>query len=181
MDNPGQHLIHITNRGPGVFGPADVGEFKLSMKQPLKDINKFGMLHYSVPKTIDHCLDEEFVLRLKFGGQKTIDVPVKLPNLDYYNVRSSSINDIGYGNFERTFVRPSDKIQLDEILQSTINWSIMKHYDTLRARATMNVPGMLLARIGCVVDRNQETGCYQFMFGVSKTSGCRQIKHLGMA
>ena len=161
MDNPGQHLIHITNRGPGVFGPADVGEFKLSMKQPLKDINKFGMLHYSVPKTIDHCLDEEFVLRLKFGGERNdIDVPVKIPNLDYYNTRASASFDLGYGDFNRSFVRPPDKIQLDEILQSTINWSIMKHYDTLRARPTMTVPGMLLARIACVVKLEPETGCY---------------------
>ena len=44
MDNPGQTLIHITSRGPAVSStgrPGSFGEFKVSTKQPLKDINKF--------------------------------------------------------------------------------------------------------------------------------------------
>ncbi len=59
MNEPGQYLIHFTNRGPKVFTNADgdVGTFKVAMKQPLKDINKFGLLHYSVPKMLD-CVDE---------------------------------------------------------------------------------------------------------------------------
>ena len=79
MDNPGQHLIHLTSRGPSVynsFGVGGVGEFKVMAKQPLKDINKFGMLHYSVPKMCDHVVNETFELFIKFADGNEIVVPV---------------------------------------------------------------------------------------------------------
>ena len=62
MDNPGQFLIHVTNRGPAVFATNNggVGEFKVVAKQPLKDINKFGLLYYSIPKMCDAVRDETF-------------------------------------------------------------------------------------------------------------------------
>ena len=55
MDNPGQFLIHITNRGDKVFSTqiGDVEQFSVNTRQPIKDINKFGLLHYSIPKQID--------------------------------------------------------------------------------------------------------------------------------
>ena len=88
MDNPGQFLIHVTNRGPAVFGTykGGMGEFKVMARQPLKDINKFGLLHYSIPKMCDATREETFFLQIQYGDGTSINVPVRMPNLDYYNM-----------------------------------------------------------------------------------------------
>ena len=86
MNNPGQYLIHMTSRGPKVFNAQDgaTGLFKCVTSQPIKDVNKFGLLHYSIPKTLD-CLQPDnntFSIRFRFGNGETIDVNVAVPLLD---------------------------------------------------------------------------------------------------
>ena len=57
--DPRESLVHLTNRGNKVISDrtGDVGNFKVYTKQPMRDINKFGLVHYSIPKILD-TLDE---------------------------------------------------------------------------------------------------------------------------
>ena len=166
MDNPGQHLIHVTNRGPSVFGSMSLGEFKVSMKQPIKDINKFGMLHYAVPKMVDHVVNEKFTVRLHNDNQsEVIDIIVELPAGDYNNCYEGHLSTHGFGRDTPIFVRPKAQLCFDEILQCKINWAIMREYGRRIARPNPTAFEMLLGRIGCVVERPEETGCYSISFG----------------
>ena len=157
MDNPGQHLIHVTNRGPSVFGFAGVGEFKVSMTQPVKDINKFGLLHYAVPKMVDHVVDEKFTLRMRnYFDNQTIDISVEIPMADYNNCYEGHLSSYGYGRDNAVFVRPKAQLCFDEILQCKINWAIMREYGRRIALANPTVMDMMLGRIGCVVERSAQ-------------------------
>ena len=93
MDNPGQHLIHLTNRGPAVFNQqiGGIGNFMVATKQPLKDINKFGLLHYSIPKMCDTIHNEQFFFRIKYKDGTDINILIRMPNLDYYSMLISQI------------------------------------------------------------------------------------------
>ena len=178
MNNPGQYLVHLTSRGPKVFGrDGACGSFKCYTTQPMKDINKFGLLHYSIPKTLDHVQENNrrFSIRLRFLNGNTVDIPVALPLLDYNNVyasqrydRSVKNNDAKQASMQQ-FGRIKHLLAFDEVLQSTINWSIMEAYDTYAAEhggtAQHTVSMKVLARISCVVTFQQKTGTYLFRFG----------------
>ena len=142
MDNPGQTLIHITSRGPAVFnskGPAAFSEFKVSAKQPLKDINKFGLLHYNIPRMCDHVTDHErFDLLIKYAmgaeDEDEILLPVYMPSMDYHNLSLTQ-------QFDQTDAvgqahkRQHNLVCLDELMQSTLNWAIQFEYSKLVRRA----------------------------------------------
>ena len=69
MDNPSQYLVHLTSRGPEVSGADGYsGDFKVFMKQPIKDVNKFGLMMYSIPKTLDMITtaNNQFTLEFEF-------------------------------------------------------------------------------------------------------------------
>ena len=73
-----------------------------------------------------------FNLFLKYAGGSEIAVPVQMPELDYYNMYVSQEYDRsvdGTGNNGRR----KDLLAFDEVLQTTLNWAIMLHYDTLFA------------------------------------------------
>ena len=189
MDNPQQHLIHLTSRGPKVYGQdGAVGKFKCVTTQPLKDINKFGLLHYSIPKQIDPLTraNNSFDLRLRFhapdaNGRDTFNVTVTLPELDYNNVLVSSevdhtlidgweatYQDRAYASAARINAPTRNKavLHFDEILQSSINWALMEEYDRLNggAAAPAGTVGMqMLGRISCIVKYDE--GRYKFQFG----------------
>ena len=168
MDNPGQFLIHFTNRGPKVFASEEgmVGEFKVAAKQPLKDINKFGMLQYSIPKMCDHVDDGNrfFFLNLTYANGSEIAVPVRMPDLDYYNMYVSQEYDKSIqamGNQGRR----KDVLSFDEVLQTTLNWAIMLHADTIYANpAGRSFAELCLNRVGVVVGRNSD-GCLDINVG----------------
>ena len=189
MDNPNQHLIHLTSRGPKVFGQdGAVGKFKCVTSQPIKDVNKFGMLHYSIPKALDTVTDynNRFTLRLRFHkadarGRSVIDVPVTLPQLDYYNmlVSSGGYDKTRVDGPQRTFVdkafnanyqqqRNKGRLHFDEVLQVSINWALMNefdYYDGGGANPEGTVAQQMLARISCICNFDEEKGIYQFHIG----------------
>ena len=73
MNDPGQYLVHMTSRGPKVSSQdGAVGLFKCYTTQPMKDINKFGLLHYSIPKKLDHVQhnNNEFRIILQLTASK---------------------------------------------------------------------------------------------------------------
>ena len=143
MNDPRQHLIHLTSRGERVQNDVDgaVGHFRCFTKQPIKDVNKFGLLHYSIPKTID-VLDERtarFDIRIRFVGGHEAVIPVELPRLDYYNCVESQRHDNSTkvnpgagpaGANDDLVGRIKDTVSFDEVLQTTINWAIMDYYRT---------------------------------------------------
>ena len=169
MDNPGQFLIHFTNRGPNVSSQVEgqVGNFKVNSKQPLKDINKFGLLHYSVPKMCDHLdiTTASFILTIHYVDGAEIDIPVTLPALDYYNMLISQEFD---SSVPGNSVEGREKLILafDEVLQTSINWAIMENYDyevytNGPLNAANNNNGYMLAfamsyRLSCIVDRTKD-------------------------
>ena len=174
MDNPGQHLIHFTNRGPSVLSrnTGEVGSFKVSTKQPFKDINKFGLLHYSIPKMCDHVdnTNNRFFIRFTFGDRSTVTITVTMPELDYYSMLISQEFDastMGPGSNGRA----KNVLAFDEVLQTTINWAIMHGYDSMIENngPTNNGTGYSLGqsnlyRISCVVKRDT-FGCLALYFG----------------
>ena len=168
MDNPGQFLIHVTNRGPAVFSSQKgaVGEFKVMAKQPLKDINKFGLLHYSIPKMCDNIRDETFDFQIQYENGDMIEIPMRMPNLDYYNTLVSQLYDQSGPNNNYTAHRIKDQLAFDEILQSTINWAILDHYDMIHRTSNMTVAAarrrqvtwgeLLLNRVSVIVQFNND-------------------------
>ena len=141
MDNPGQHLIHITSRGPAVYnsnGEGSFGQFKVSAKQPLKDINKFGLLHYNVPRMCDHVVDETFDLVItymsNFEAENVIRVPVTMPSMDYHNLSVTQRHDQS-DTVGQAHAREHGQLCLDELMQSTLNWAIQFEYSKLVRRA----------------------------------------------
>ncbi len=191
MDNPNQYLVHLTSRGPKVYGQdGAAGKFKCVTTQPLKDINKFGLLHYSIPKQMDPLTsaNNQFTLRLKFSeedanGRVYLDVPVTIPELDYNSVVVAGDVDHTFidGDFHSNqnrakasaarFGAPSrNKMMLafDEILQCSINWALMEAFDQ-HDGGGVNPQGTIamqcLARIGCIVNYDPKEGRYMFQIG----------------
>ena len=150
MDNPGQFLIHLTNRGDKVFSTqiGDVEKFTVNTRQPIKDINKFGLLHYSIPKQIDmlNQTNNRFTIFLGFEDGTEVEVPVELPILDYYSIATTYNTAAGDARQVR-------RLALDELLQSTINWAIQTQYGKFAVGAPVAVPRQLgeavLGRLSC--------------------------------
>ena len=132
MDNPSQYLVHLTSRGPEVSGADGYsGDFKVFMKQPIKDVNKFGLMMYSIPKTLDMITtaNNQFTLEFEFRNGDQVFVPVYLPELDYYDMLYSQDKDAsGTEGGDAMRMRSKFHLAFDEILQTTINWSIMNNY-----------------------------------------------------
>ena len=172
MNNPGQYLIHMTSRGPKVFNQGkagSVGLFKCMVQQPLKDINKFGLLHYSIPKVLDvlQTNNNSFFVTLTFGNGASHSIPVRIPLLDYYNATVSQEFDI-YRPNEGNRSRKNILIGFDEVLQTSINWSIQKYFsDNAQPHNNQNLPFTVnaLARISCIVEFDPAFGTYKFTFG----------------
>ena len=181
MNNPGQYLIHMTNRGPKVrsYNSGDVGEFRVYAKQPLKDINKFGLMMYSVPKMIDlmNFSDQSFDITFQYLSGWEITVPVTLPMLDYYSCTHSQMRDesgLKQNQAVDELARRKNVLSMDEILQSSINWAIQKAWQ----RAWNQLPAgggnlepaiACLPRMGCIVRLDPKTGAYNFYFGYKGT------------
>jgi len=166
MDNPQQTLLHLTSRGGKVRTQQTgaVGRFINQVGQPINNINKFGLLHYSIPKTLDF-LDEgnrTFGIRVTYrqtlaGGKNvTLDIPVTLPLMDYYNMKVDTMSTQG--------------VCLTEVLQTSINWAIQKEWTKNSEHNTGNVgPSPIRGptvsnRIGCIV-RMTDDKKLQFLFG----------------
>ena len=181
MNNPGQYLIHLTNRGPKArsYIPGDVGEFKVYAKQPLKDINKFGLMMYSIPRTIDLMThnDQQFNITFDYNGGQQITVPVTLPMLDYYSCTHTQMSDES-GMKQNVRLEPTarskQKFSMDEILQSSINWAIQKKWaqewaGLPAAGGNLHPAIACLPRMGCIVRFGAKTGRYEFFFGYKGT------------
>ena len=97
MDNPQQVLLHLTSRGAKVrtLEQGAIGKFTNMATQPINNINKYGLLHYSIPKQMDLLNDanRSFTLRIRFHSGKFIDIPVILPAMDYYGMRLDYATD----------------------------------------------------------------------------------------
>jgi hypothetical protein len=162
MNDPQQVLLHLTSRGNNVrtLVPGAAGKFLNQTKQPIKNINKFGLLHYSVPKVLDFLTEENrtFSIRLTFGANaagasQSVEIPVTLPLMDYYNMRLDDMDVT-----ETCFT---------EVLQSTINWAIQKqwtanHYQNMQV--VMAQTAACSNRISCIA-RVSDDGRLQFLFG----------------
>ena len=131
MNDPRQYLLHLTSRGNRVRNNGDVGQFINYSKQPIKDINKFGLMHYSIPKMIDplSAANNTFNIRLEAAQRWTdgfitydnfVDIPVTIPLLDYINTAARLPEDTGTLNFQ-------------EVLQTTINWAMHRYWDASAA------------------------------------------------
>ena len=147
MDNPQQVLLHLTSRGAKVrtLEQGAIGKFTNMATQPINNINKYGLLHYSIPKQMDLLNDanRSFTLRIRFHSGKFIDIPVILPAMDYYGMRLDyATDDAGLPSFA-------------EVLQTSINWAIQKYWT--RNKAAFNAVlfvdrgQKVCNRLGCIV------------------------------
>jgi len=137
----------------------------------MKDINKFGLLHYSIPKQLDalQSNNNDFSIYFNFAAGTVVEVPVRLPQLDYYNCLVSQAHDLshtsaapdGGGNLAW---RNKKYIAFDEVLQTSINWSIQHRYAN-PVPAPANISQNMLSRISCVVEFDRGIGCYALTFG----------------
>ena len=193
MNDPRQYLVHMTNRGSQVQAdrPGDVGQFQCFTRAPMKDINKFGLIHYSIPKLLD-TLDEtnrEFTIRIGYqlaqGGMDYHDIPVRMPLMDYYNMVTSQKYDISIDQKGKVLAAPTDDVGIasavnkespfgrmknvlafDEVLQTTINWAIQKEWRRQKVAAGVNPMEYrinALSRLSCVVQMKK--GRYVLYFG----------------
>ena len=196
MNDPRQYLVHLTNRGSKVSSQSEgnVGQFQCYTSQPMKDINKFGLINYSIPKTLD-TLDInnrtfEIELHYKMGGGSVI-IPVTLPFLDYYNMVAGQRFDLSVDQKGTVQTAPTaagalssgaalsretgsnhpdgrlkDVLAFDEVLQVTINWAIQKAWRAAYVDAGANpVEPRLNALSRLSCIVKMEDGCYQFYFG----------------
>ena len=103
--NPRETLIHVTSFGENAVLKGGATHFQNYSKAPMKDINRVGLVHYSIPKFIDH-LDESnntFYIDFRFqlesmddqkqNEDNQVTVTVNLPCLDYFNVKDASLFD----------------------------------------------------------------------------------------
>ena len=159
MQTPNQQLLHVTSRGSRVrkIGDGTIGKFSNLSMQAINDINKFGLLHYSIPKILDtvDADNRSFVLRVVYSDNVYIDIPVTLPEMDYYNMSVDTID--------------SDLVSFTEVLQTTINWAIQKHWtkhkgDYGEYSPLTHVGVRSHNRLGCIV-RLTPLGRLQFLFG----------------
>ena len=170
MDNPQQVLLHLTSRGSRVrtLEEGGVGRFTNMSTQPINNINKYGLLHYSIPKTLDLLDDTNraFTMRIVFESDAYIDVPVILPDMDYYNMRlDNNTDDLGQPAFT-------------EVLQTTINWAIQKYWTANRDKfnsVLFVVRGPKVCnRLGCIVKVTNDKRL-QFIIGWRGTPKARQV------
>ena len=156
MISPDQHLLHLTSRAPKVRGRITTASYINETKQALTNINKFGLLHYSLPKSLDMVdeLNGSFYIRFIFAGSTFTDVQVDLPLVDYYQTKVDTDQRGGEVN------QPGETY-LTEILQTSINWAIQEK----GANTLIPVSGPSnVNRIGCVVKTNAQ-GRLEFYFG----------------
>lgn len=133
----------------------------MSTRQPFKDINKFGLLHYSIPKTCDTLgrMNRKFTLEITYEDGYVFDVPVEMPDLDYYNMLVSQQFDHSTTGLNLAG-RNKQLLAFDEVLQTTLNWAIMKEYDSVIAAGPAGNDGgysfaeLMLCRVSCIVQRN---------------------------
>ena len=86
MENPTQSLLHVTNIGDRVrsLHPSDPAKFINETTQPIRNVNKYGLLHYSIPKTLDTLQfdNSDFTLhwiqRRSDGASKCADASIRL-------------------------------------------------------------------------------------------------------
>jgi hypothetical protein len=157
MDHPQQVLLHLTSRGSNVRTRETglVGQFANLTTQPINNINKFGLLHYSIPKTLDLICPENrsFNMVVTYQEGLPVTIPVTLPVMDYYNTKIDNIDDT--------------LICFAEILQTSINWAIQKDW-TAHKVANSQQPfaggGAVSNRLGCIVQLTPD-GRFQFIFG----------------
>ena len=152
MIYPQQTLLHLTSKGSNVRGQGIASSFINESKQPLNNINKFGLLHYSIPKTLDlvDVGNSTFQIKFTYTDGHYVTVPVRLPLLDYFTTFVDS-HDRGLTDT----VYPGE-ICLTEILQTTINWAIQR-YSTENNNDRVN-------RFSCVV-KTDEKCRLEFYFG----------------
>ena len=145
MISPDQSMLHLTSRGPNVrkLYTGQIGTFINTSKHAINNVNKFGLLHYSIPKMLDHLdgTNRTFNLTLNYKNKNVGDhtLTVTLPTLDYYSITVDSVDD----NI------PFNQANLCEILQTSINWALQRDGN---------------GRLGCVVRRNAD-GRLAFFFG----------------
>ena len=159
MISPDQTLLHLTSRGSRVRTLEDgaVGQWINSSQQPIHNVNKFGLLHYSVPKTLDtvHATNRQFTILFRYKDGTTKSIPVTLPLMDYYG---TTLDSAGGGE-----VLYTNQSCFTEILQTSINWAIQ--LDGYNHVAPLPPPrGSDKAnRLGCVV--KMKYGRLKFLFG----------------
>ena len=154
-ENPKQMLLHLTSRGSRVRSLVAGGtRFTNMTQQPINDVNRFGLLHYSIPKIMDYLSDENrtFTMRIRFKAGNPVDIPVTLPQLDYYSTTVDSLGDA--------------TLCLTEILQSAINFAIVKYWtDNGWDSPVLTHRGhACLYRIGCIVQMTPD-GRLRFVVG----------------
>ena len=183
MNDPSQYLVHLTSRGPEVSGvDGFVGDFKVFMKQPIKDVNKFGLMQYSIPKMLDivNETNNRFFLRFGYNNGDEILAPVELPQMDYYNCFVSQQSDVTTktgGENEEQF-RSKKRCSFDEVLQTSINWAIVQHATNLNPFGAGNREcDNQFIRIGCVVNFDRTKGRYKFTFGYR---GAKKVASAGL-
>ena len=162
MDNPRQVLLHLTSRGENVrtLEPGRVGQFTNMSQQPINNINKFGLLHYSIPKVMDlvNAENRRFTIRIKYDDGAHLDIPVTLPMMDYYRMKVS-IDELS---------TDMKTIAFAEVLQTAINWAIQKEW-TASSFENLRIPVFHVGiqssnRLGCVVKVTDDRRL-QFIFG----------------
>ena len=159
MQSANQLLLHLTSRGSTVrkLGAGVIGKFINQSNQPIRDVNRFGLLHYSIPKVLDFLSEEnrKFTIRFTYRNGTQHNVRVILPLMDYYSITED---------------RAQEAIAFTEILQTSINWAIQKEWGSNSGanQAVVNImakPGECFAnRLGCIVQR-ANNGRLQFIFG----------------
>ena len=167
MISPEQTLLHLTSSGIRVRKKDGMaGSFINDTNQPLRNVNKFGLLHYSIPKTLDMLTYRNRMFRIRFefmnGEDAIIDVP--LPLMDYHKMTIDATHD-------------DDRLDpnaacLTEVLQTSINWAIQSYErprDPNRVTPPMPPPFEItgrgrLNRLGCIV-RWADDGRLEFYFG----------------
>ena len=164
MISPEQTLLHLTSQGAKVRSLQSnlVGKFINQTRQPLTNINKFGLLHYSIPKTLDMLKNDERTFRLQIEYERAdepgVDILVYLPLMDYYKTTVDVPAEFSRNDLDRLY---ENQAVFTEILQTSINWAIQKYRPPVLpatgARARAN-------RLGCVV-KADENGILQFYFG----------------
>ena len=163
MDNPRQTLLHLTSRGEDVrtLETGGVGKFTNMSQQPINDVNKFGLLHYSIPKTLDLMdhTSRSFSMLIEFNDGVNIQIPVTLPLLDYYRMYVNTMADT--------------ELAFCEVLQTSINWAIQKYWtankNTFMQPAPLTHRGTRVCnRLGCIVQPTPD-GKLQFIFGYRGT------------
>ena len=164
MISPEQTLLHLTSQGTKVrtLQTNQVGKFINQTQQALTNVNKFGLLHYSIPKTLDMMREEDrtFFIQVDYedAEEPSVQFEVVLPLMDYYKITVDTPTQYTNLGEDRLF---DNQACFTEILQTCINWGIQKYRSpdlpATGARARAN-------RLGCVV-RADERGALQFYFG----------------